>query len=240
MESLAEGSAGETSGETNPGWPGSDSQGRKHRFKGERSWLAWHQEGLGLLLAETGTQALAQLGPRARTTGSRGRCLLGKPGWMVLCEGTRGRGRWLGSVLGLGGQGDVLCVRYTGRWGGGAAAWVGKPGLSVWARDTAAEKYGLVEWGRNHDMDFARSVLPEPNDCGYKLRHGVSKPLPKVKTNRFKNTFVNWCLFSNHPCTASISYFLLFFLTLVTFFKCFSNCHATWHATWQSVLLFLI
>ena len=166
----------------------------------------------------THTPAARRLGPRARTAGSRGRRPLGNPGWMHLREGTRGRGRRHGSALGQWRQGDVLCVRYTGRRGRGAAAWLGKPGLLVWARDTAAEKNGLVEWGRNHDMDFARSVLPEP----YKLRHGVSKPLPKVKTNPFKNTFVNWCLFSNHSCTASISYFLLFFLTLVTFSKCFS------------------
>ena len=41
-----------------------------------------------------------------------------------------------------------------------------------------------------HDM------LPEKRAHVYKLRDSKEYPLPKCKTNRYKNSFVPWCLYN--------------------------------------------
>ena len=40
------------------------------------------------------------------------------------------------------------------------------------------------------------SLLPLQHKPGYQLRHSKKYPLPLVKTNRFKSSFINWCLYN--------------------------------------------
>ena len=40
------------------------------------------------------------------------------------------------------------------------------------------------------------SLLPLQHNPGYQLRHSKKYPLPIVKTNRFKSSFINWCLYN--------------------------------------------
>ena len=40
------------------------------------------------------------------------------------------------------------------------------------------------------------SLLPLQHNPGYQLRHSKKYPLPLVKTNRFKSSFINWCLYN--------------------------------------------
>ena len=39
-------------------------------------------------------------------------------------------------------------------------------------------------------------MIPEPRDMAYKLRTSTQYPLPRCKTNRYKNSLVPWCLFN--------------------------------------------
>ena len=40
------------------------------------------------------------------------------------------------------------------------------------------------------------SLLPRQHNPGYQLRHSKKYPLPLLKTNRFKSSFINWCLYN--------------------------------------------
>ena len=40
------------------------------------------------------------------------------------------------------------------------------------------------------------SLLPRQHNPAYQLRHSMKYPLPLVKTNRFKSSFINWCLYN--------------------------------------------
>ena len=40
------------------------------------------------------------------------------------------------------------------------------------------------------------SLLPRRHNPGYQLRHSKKYPLPLVKTNRSKSSFINWCLYN--------------------------------------------
>ena len=39
-------------------------------------------------------------------------------------------------------------------------------------------------------------LLPAPRSVDYKLRNAKKYPLPKCKTNRYKNSFVPYCLYN--------------------------------------------
>ena len=40
------------------------------------------------------------------------------------------------------------------------------------------------------------SLLPQQHNPGYQLRHSKKYPLPLLKTNMFKSSFINWCLYN--------------------------------------------
>ena len=40
------------------------------------------------------------------------------------------------------------------------------------------------------------SLLPRQRNPGYQLRHSKKYPLPLLKTNRFKSSLINWCLYN--------------------------------------------
>ena len=47
-----------------------------------------------------------------------------------------------------------------------------------------------------HPSHKLHKLLPTERDIRYNIRNSKKYPLPKVKTNRAKNTFINWCLFN--------------------------------------------
>ena len=45
-------------------------------------------------------------------------------------------------------------------------------------------------------IHMLNSLLPLQLNPGYQPRHSQKYPLPLVKTNRFKSSFINWCLYN--------------------------------------------
>ena len=57
-------------------------------------------------------------------------------------------------------------------------------------------------------------MIPEPRDMAYKLRTSTQYPLPRCKTNRYKNSLVPWCLFNCQwfiKLAAVLYYILLYY-----------------------------
>ena len=79
----------------------------------------------------------------------------------------------------------------------------------VWSYDEALHDHRLVtlQQRRNelcnrlfkdiqNSSHRLNSLLPLQHNPGYQLRHSKKYPLPLVKTNRFKSSFINWCLYN--------------------------------------------
>ena len=92
-------------------------------------------------------------------------------------------------------------------------------------------------------------LLPKPRTTTHNTRCRTRYSLPRVKTNRTKNCFINWCLFNQNNSQRQILYSLnLFFrsiyfnvLNYLLFFNKFNKIHwlvgvTFWHKICFNVL----